>query len=130
MGIFGVLKRIVLHLARGRDFPAGSDRHGYEIVAPLDQAGRLDSAAWKRERSQCRVRRFWGEEPETVGRLVHRAGGAGGATWRIDYDPTTDADDEAGFRLGSHTFRTNDYISIRDDDGVMHTFRVADVRPA
>jgi hypothetical protein len=29
------LKRIRLHLARSRDFPSGSSRHGYEFVAPL-----------------------------------------------------------------------------------------------
>ncbi len=125
-----MLKRIVLHLARGKDWPDGSDRHGYEIVAPLDDAGTLDSGTWKRERARCRVRRFWGDEPDRFGRLIHKAGGAGGATWRIDYDPARDGDDETGYRLGSHTFRANDYVSIRDDGGVMHTFRVAEVRPA
>jgi len=31
-----VLKRIRLNLARSKEFPVGSDQHGYEFVAPLD----------------------------------------------------------------------------------------------
>ena len=31
-----VLKRIRLNLARSKEFPSGSDEHGYEFVAPLD----------------------------------------------------------------------------------------------
>ena len=29
-------KRIRLNLARSKEFPQGSSRHGYEFVAPLD----------------------------------------------------------------------------------------------
>ena len=39
------LKLIRLNLARSKDFPGGSTRHGYEIVAPLDQDGRIDVRA-------------------------------------------------------------------------------------
>jgi len=124
------LSRIVLHLARSHDFPQGSDAHGYEIVAPLTESGRLDAEAWKDIRTQCTVRRFWGAERERRGFLVHRAGGAEGATWLIDYDRTTYADDEAGYRLGSHALVEGEYVSIRDEDGGLHTFKVASVRPA
>ncbi len=34
-----VLKRIRLNLARSKEFPSGSDEHGYEFVAPLDADG-------------------------------------------------------------------------------------------
>ena len=61
--------------------------------------------------------------------LTHRHGGAGGATWVIDYDKDRADDDEAGYRLGTHTFRTGDYVSIRDADGDLNTFRVVAVRP-
>jgi len=36
-----VLKRIRLHLARSKEFPSGSARHGYEFVASLDAKGDL-----------------------------------------------------------------------------------------
>jgi len=34
-----VLKRIRLNLARSKEYPLGSDKHGYEFVAPLDPSG-------------------------------------------------------------------------------------------
>ncbi len=123
-----VLKRIRLNLARSKEFPEGSALHGYEFVAPLDQAGHIDLALWKQHRDHCRVRRFWGREEE-AGRLVHRPGGKGGV-WIFDYVPGTSEDDEAGYRFASHAFIPGEYVSIRDEDGEMHTFQVAAVEPA
>src|SRR5438105_11461532 len=76
-----VLKRIRLNLARSKEFPSGSSRHGYEFVAPLDASGHIDAELWQKHRDHCRVRRFWEDEPEEVGRLGHRPGGAGPARW-------------------------------------------------
>jgi len=53
-----MLHHITLHLARCKEYPEGSPNSGYEIVAPLDATGMLDSAEWKEKRDQCRVRRF------------------------------------------------------------------------
>jgi hypothetical protein len=39
-------------------------------------------------------------------------------------------DDEAAYRFGHHPFRNGEYVSIRDEDGEMHTFRVASVESA
>lgn len=125
-----LLKRILLNLARSKEFPDGSARHGYDIVAPLTPAGTLDVEAWRHARAACRVRRFWAGEKEELGHLVHRPGGPGGATWAFDYDPTASADDEAGYRLGDHVFRPGEYVSIRDEDGDLHTFKVISVRDA
>jgi hypothetical protein len=125
-----MLQRITLHLARNHDFPDGSSRHGYEVTAPLDTDGRLDSIEWCSKRAQCRVLRFWRGEPDQHGLLVHRPGGAGGATWMIDYDEDRADDDEAGYRLGTHSFKVGDYVSIRDADGNLNTFKVTEVRPA
>jgi hypothetical protein len=122
-----VLHRVRLELARCREYPDGSQRHGYEITAPLDASGLLDAQEWRDTREQCRVRRFWAGEPDRHGWLVHRAGGSGGATWLIDYDRDTQADDETGYRLGAHRFQLDEYVSIRDDDGDLHTFKVAQV---
>jgi hypothetical protein len=33
------LNRIVLNLARSKEFPDGSSRHGYDFIAPLGLAG-------------------------------------------------------------------------------------------
>lgn len=117
------LRRVRLNLARSHDYPAGSSRHGYEFVAPLDEEGRIDAKAWRQVRDRCRVRRFWEGEQDDVGHLVHRPGGS----WAFHYDIEGDEDDEAGYRFGSHTFNPGEYVSIKDDDGEMHTFQVATV---
>lgn len=114
------LTRIRLELARTKEHPDGSRRHGYEFVAPLDAEGHLDAAAWKSVRERCRVRRFWGAEDDDVGHLVHRPGGS----WAFHYDIDGDEDDEAGYRLAQHVFNIGEYVSIRDEDGELHTFRV------
>lgn len=123
-------KKITLHLARSREHPDGSNRHGYDIVAPLTPEGRFDLEACHRHPEACRVHRFWAGEPDQIGRLRHRAGGAGGSTWVFDYDAAQDDDDEAGYRLGDHVMQTGEYVSVRDDGGEMHTFRIVSVQNA
>jgi hypothetical protein len=124
-----MLYRITLHLARSPEYPDGSARHGYEIFAPLDATGHLDQVAWAQARDHCRVRRFWAGEPDRHGRLIHRSGGAGGATWLVDYDDRSSDDDETAYRLSTHVFAAGEYVSIRDQDGEVHTFAVKNVQP-
>lgn len=124
------LKRIRLNLARSPEFPNGSTYHGYEFVAPLDAEGFIDAEAWRAHRDRCTVRRFWASEQDEIGRLVHKPGGRDHARWVFDYDEATDDDDEAGYRFGSHAFRVGEYVSIRGEDGDMHTFQVVTVDPA
>ena len=117
------LSRIRLELARDRDFPEGSRHHGYELVAPIDDAGHIDPGAWKTDRQRCRVRRFWGDEEE-VGHVIRKPGGA----WAFHYDVFGDADDdETGYRFGDHTFRLGDYVTIKEHDDTLRTFRVVAV---
>ena len=40
----------------------------------------------------------------------------------FDYNPVRVDDDESGYRFGTHAFRPGEYVSMRDDDGEMHTF--------
>jgi len=119
-----VLQRIRLELARDHDFPEGSRDRGYEFAAPLDANGHIDVAGWKAARERCRVKRFWGNEPPDVGHLVRKPGGS----WAFHYDVTGDAaDDESGYRFDGHVFKPGEYVSIREHDGVLRTFRVTRV---
>ena len=120
-------KRIRLHLARSKEFPNGSTRHGYEFVAPLDAKGHIDPHLWQKHRDRCRVRRFWNGEDEKFGSVVHKPGGAEHARWVFDYDTTRTDDDESGYRFGGHVFSPGEYVSITEDDGDVHTFRVVSV---
>ncbi len=120
------LCRVMLHLARCAAFPNGSDRHGYEMMLPLRADGRPDHAGLHADPDRCRVRRFWAGEPDRIGRLQHRAGGAGGAHWVIDYDESRADDDEDGYRFVEHAFLAGEYVTIRHAREA-HTFRVAAV---
>jgi hypothetical protein len=120
------LKTVRLHLAREPGHPDGSELHGYAFVAPLGRNGMLDPSLWRKERTRCRVVRFWAGEQAVFGLLKHRAGGAGGATWMFDFDPDLFDDDELGHRLDIHRFRTGEYVTI-DHLRQPHVFRVASV---
>ena len=104
MSLPHVLKRIRLELARSKDFPMGSARHGYEFVVPLDRKGHIDPHLWQKYQEYCGVRRFWSGAQEEIGRLTHKPGGAEHARWVFDYDPNGTDDDEAAYRFGAHTF--------------------------
>lgn len=116
------LKRIRLELARDHDFPDGSRERGYDLIAPIDDNDHLVAEEWRKECAKCRVRRFWAGEEE-LGRLVHKRGG----TWAFDYDPTAEEDDEPGFRFDQHRFAPGEYVSLKEHDGVMRTFRIVSV---
>jgi hypothetical protein len=130
MSLPHVLKRIRLHLARSKAFPEGSSRHGYEFVAPIDANGHIDPELWRQHREHCGVRRFWNGDPEQIGKLLHKPGGAEHARWVFDYDASRADDDEAGYRFGGHTFAPGEYVSITEDDGDVHTFKVMSVKAA
>jgi hypothetical protein len=117
------LKMIRLELARTKDHPEGSTRHGYEFVAPLDANGHLSSAEWKKLKAQCTVRRFTAGEDDEHGMLVDVGRG-----WHFDYKAGASDDDEPLFKLDRHTIKQGEYLSITEHDGVMRTFKIVSVR--
>jgi hypothetical protein len=117
------LKKVRLELARSIEFPDGSSARGYEFTASLTADGHLDAVEWRRERDQCRVRRFWQNEPDEEGFFAHRGSG-----WRFDYDRHRRDDDEPLFKLDRHVIRQGEYLSVTEHDGVLRTFRVVNVR--
>jgi len=124
------LHKVTLHAARSKAFPEGSIRHGYDFVAPLTDEGRIDFEAWKAHRGECFAHRFWADEPAMRGLLVHRAGGRGGATWAFEWKKPPGAasdEEEEGFRFGDHAFRVGEYVSVREAEGDLLTFRVTSV---
>jgi hypothetical protein len=121
------LKHIRLNLARSKEFPSGSSRHGYDLVAPLDENGHINPELWRKHQKECRVRRFWENEEDANGLLVHRPGGAEHARWMFDYG--AGEDDDAGYRFGAHVFAAGEYVSISDHGGELHTFQVTSVAP-
>jgi hypothetical protein len=71
------------------------------------------------------VRRFWGDQEDEIGHLVRKPGGS----WAFHYDVFGDADDdETGYRFADHHFVPGEYVSIKEQDDVLRTFRVIVVR--
>ena len=122
------LSRITLRLARnpGTEFANGDDRYRYALVAPLDEKGFLDVAAWKANALRCTVRHDTPDLAEPrVGLLKRR-----GDNWYFDYDAGTSEDDEPVFKLGRHPFRAGEYITVTDENDRPLTYAIAEVAPA
>ena len=120
------LKRITLQLARNPGVPAGAADQGYIIIAPIDQAGKLDVEGWRAHRKACRVFRFHPDDAEKAdGWLKHR-----GNNWFFHYDEDEEGDDEAAFRFGAHVFREGEYLTISHPGSEAQTYRVTDIAPA
>jgi hypothetical protein len=119
------ISHIILELAREPGHPAGDAGHGYHLYLPLTRDGHIDAKAWRANQPLCRVRKFRPDQEERRGRIIHGPGGR----WIFDYTDETARDDEHGFRLKDEKFVPGEYISIRENDGVMHTFQVISVRP-
>jgi hypothetical protein len=115
-----MLSRIHLELARTRNHPQGTRDIGYDFVAPLDDAGRIDANLWHKAKDKCRVRRFRPNESDDIGHLVRKPGGS----WAFHYDIRSDEEeDEGGYRFADHIFKPGEYVSIREDDELL-TYRV------
>ena len=109
------LTRLTLRLGRNPEagFPEGDDHRGYVLTAPLDREGRLDAELWRAHKSACTVIRFSPDEDERAdGWLAHR-----GTRWFFHYDEDHEGQDEPVYRLGEHTLRQGDYVTIHEADG-------------
>ena len=110
----------------GLDEPATGWNLNLASVPPdaSDGDDRIDAETWRKFRERCRVRRFWGEQPDEIGHLVRKPGGA----WAFHYDINGDEDDdETGYRFNNHLFRLGEYVSLREHDDELRTFRVVSV---
>jgi len=118
------LYRVRMQAARSEEFPEGSPAHGYDFVVPLDKDMRLDPDVWKNHSKDCRVHRFWGDEPDQRGLLRHIGRG-----WVFDYDEEETDDNEPFFKLDRHEIRQGEYLSVTEQDGETRTFLIVHVKP-
>jgi len=123
------MRKIRLERARAKGHPQGEPGEGYDLVAPLDDAGHISLEGWRSQRALCFVHRMEGGDIVERGVLAHRAGGPGGATWIFNYDPRSSGEEEVGYHFEAHAFVVGEYVSIRDGDGDVLTYRVTSVKP-
>ncbi len=127
-----MLQFMTLHLARTHERPEGDPECGYEIVVPIDANGHLDPEEWRKNRSLCRVRKFWRGENDQHGLFVHHPGGHDGATWKVICGITNKPgqyESESGVRFDGHLFSNGEYVSFRDEDGGTQTYKIAHIIP-
>ncbi len=117
------LYHIELNLAREPGHPDGDSRHAYHLYLPLTPDGRLDAESWRLQKPLCHVTRTRPNEEAAHGRILHGPGGR----WYFDYTDAGPDDDEAGYRLETERFVPGEYVSIREDDGHLHVFKVVAV---
>lgn len=119
-----LLRRVRMELAREPGHPLGSHNIGYEFIAPVSDDGRILVDAYHELKDRCRVRHFHDGQPDEVGHVVRKGGGAWAFHYDIHGDPTHD---ETGFRINSHRFVPGEYVSIKEPDGDLKTYRVISV---
>jgi hypothetical protein len=119
------LYRIELELAREPGHPEGDPDHTYRLHLPLTDDWHIDQSCYHDMPDWSRVVRKRPGEDAVGGRILRGPGGR----WLFDYSDASTLDDEVGFRLSGERFVTGEYVSIREDDGKMHVFRIVSVQP-
>lgn len=114
-------KTVRLELARSLDFPKGSPGRSYLLRLPLDESGRIDEPALRREPAQATVRRYWPNEPDLSGRVVPARDG-----WSLSYEPPAPARGATlSGRLPHRPIELGACIDVTEPDGRSLAFRVA-----
>jgi len=125
-------KMIRLELASNRQFPRGSAGRSYLIRLPLDEDGAIDSATLESQPVRATVRRYWPNQADMVGYLVHTGPG-----YAIRYDMNGSKPsgahvngnaDQRLFEFDVDAIRIGQEISLTEPDGHMARFRVADIQ--
>lgn len=115
---------IRLERARDQHDPEGDSNTAYIMIAPLDSGSRIDAELYREHREACRVARRRPDHEDCLGHLVHGPGGS----WRLHYDLAAGAPDETGNHFENQRFEPDEYVSIREADG-LNVYRVVSVVP-
>lgn len=84
--------------------------------------GKLDADLWRENRKACTVDRFSPDPDEKAdGWLTRR-----GTNWFFHYDEEHEGPDEPVYRLGDHTMRLGDYLTIHEADGDDLTYKITE----
>jgi hypothetical protein len=120
------LTRVILRLGRNPEagYPEGDDSHGYVLVAPLTHDGVLDDTLWQAHRGDCTVKRFTPDPDERADGVLSRRGD----NWFFHFDGEDVGGDESVFRLGAHRLLPGEYLTVRETDGDVLTYKVTETQ--
>ena len=115
-------KIIRLELARTPEFPSGSAGRAYILRLPIYDDGLIDEDAVKQHPSMATVRRFWPNEPDQQGYVMHTHG-----KWAFSYK-AGEEDDERLFHLETHPLAVGEFVTLTEPDGRQFPFKVAAIK--
>jgi len=123
-------KVIRLELASSWEFPRGSVGRSYLIRLPLNDNGAIDTVALESQPSRATVRRYWPNEADMVGCLVHTPMG-----YAIRYElngtrlngsrQCNGSSDQSLFQFEAEDLKIGQEIFLTEPDGHQARFRVA-----
>ncbi|MEV4932466.1 MULTISPECIES: hypothetical protein [unclassified Sphingobium] len=115
---------IRLELARTAGFPNGSAARSYVLRLPLSTGGLIDEREYRVNPELATARRFWPNEPDRHGTLLHTRQG-----WALSCKPG-EADDEKIYRLEAQAIQLGTCLTLTDPDGESLPFVVKGFCPA
>jgi hypothetical protein len=123
------LNRILLTLARSREFPDGSSRHGYDFIAPLDPEGHIDPMLWKKYRDTAGFGDFGRARTTKSVASCTSLAALNTHAWFSSTIPVGMTTMKLATSSVNMRFCLGDYVSISGKDGKLQTFRVTSVNP-
>ena len=125
---------IRLELASSWQFPRGSAGRSYLIRLPLTADGAIDTAALESQPARATVRRYWPNEADMVGYLIHTPMGyairyeMNGTDRRSGGSETNGHGDPSLFQFGADAIRMGEEIFLTEPDGHQVRYRVANLQ--
>lgn len=124
---------IRLELASSWQFPRGSAGRSYLIRLPLTADGAIDTAALESQPARATVRRYWPNEADMVGYLIHTPMG-----YAIRYEMnetrvnggsrSNGSSDQRLFQFGAEAIRIGEEMFLTEPDGQQARFRIASLQ--
>ena len=127
-------KVIRLELASSWQFPRGSAGRSYLVRLPLKDDGTIDTTALEAQPARATVRRYWPNEADMIGQLVHTPMG-----YAIQYETNGSARSNGNaeahahceprlLQFGADAISIGEEIFLTEPDGHQVRYRVANLQ--
>jgi hypothetical protein len=126
-------KVIRLELASSWEFPRGSAGRSFLIRLPLTDEDTIDAATLESQPSRATVRRYWPNQADMLGYVVHSAG-----SYAIRYEMngaklhgdagTNDCHEPRLFQFGADAIKIGQEVVLTEPDGHQMRFRIVSLQ--
>jgi hypothetical protein len=126
-------KVVRLELASNWEFPRGSAGRSYLIRLPLKDDGEIDTAMLEAQPARATVRRYWPNQADMLGYLIHTPAG-----YAIRYEMNgskpnngihrNGKSDQPLFQFGADSIRVGQELFLMEPDGKEARFRIANMQ--